>query len=72
MRILINPSDADVIKLIRASEMKAARRIVDRAAGIVYVWDAKEGTHADGAREAGISYDVPAGMGDILTLDEDL
>lgn len=68
MKILKNPSDEQVMRVIRGSPEKAARRIADPRNGDIYVWDAAEGTHRDGADQLGVPYDKRPGEGDILTL----
>lgn len=68
MKILVNPSQDEIAAVIASSRLEAARRIVDKSTGNTYVWDAAEGTHLEGAKAIGIEYSVPAGMGEILTL----
>ncbi len=68
MKIVKNPSAAEIAHIIGASVHKAARRITDPRNGDVYVWDAAEGTHREGADQLGVPYERPPGGGDILTL----
>lgn len=68
MTIFENPSADEIARIIRGSVHNAARRLVDPRNGNIYVWDAAEGTHRDGAAQLGIPYDRPPGGGDILTL----
>lgn len=63
-----NPTDAEIIALIRSSKERAARRIVCEASGDVWCWPAENALHAEGAEIIGASYSKPPG-GEILTLD---
>lgn len=67
MKILKNPTNEEIAAIIHGSTLKAARRITDPRTGDVYVWDATEGTHRQGADYLGVPYDRRPGEGDILT-----
>jgi len=67
MHAIRNPMPKAVRKIIRGSKLRAARRIVDPRNGDVWVWDASDATHADGAEALGVPYDKPPGLGDVLT-----
>ena len=66
IRALKNPAPHQIAALIASSKHKAAHRIEDEKTGDVYVWDAAEGTHAEGAAQLGLAYSRPPGAGDIL------
>ena len=68
MNVLKNPTPEQIAGIITASQERAARRITDPRNGDVYVWDAAEGTHREGADQLGVAYDLRPGEGEILTL----
>jgi uncharacterized protein (DUF1810 family) len=64
-----NPSNKQIIAMIRSSSGTAARRIVCERSGDTWCWPAEKASHAEGARIVGAAYTQPPG-GEILTLDD--
>lgn len=64
-----DPSDRQVVAMIKASPVRAVRRIVCERTGAVWCWPAERAEHAAGARIVGATYTRPAG-GELLTLDD--
>jgi|GEM_PF-562242 len=63
-----DPSQTQLVTMIKASPVRAVRRIICERTGAVWCWPAERASHADGARLVGATYTKPAG-GDVLTLD---
>lgn len=63
-----NPSDQELVALIRSSPNTTARRIVDPRNGDAWYWPAEQATHREGADTLGIPYDRLPGAGDIVVL----
>ena len=62
-----NPSNEQIIAMIRSSSEIAARRIVCERSGNIWCWPAERASHSEGARIVGATYTQPPG-GEILTL----
>jgi len=63
-----NPTEKQIFDLINESKHKAVRKITDKKTNDVYIWKAEESLHKEGADKLGIEYDIPSGMGEILTI----
>ncbi len=61
-----NLSQDEIAELIDDSLHKAVRRITDPRSGEQWYWKAEDGTHAEGAAQLGIPYDLRPGEGDLL------
>ena len=67
MNISKNPTPDEIAAIVARSKYAAARRIVAKN-GDAWYWPAEEGTHREGADFLGIEYNIPPGMGDIITI----
>jgi hypothetical protein len=63
-----NLTDDEIAAMIRASKVKAVRRITDPRTGDNWYWPAEMATHREGADQLAVPYDKRSGEGDILTL----
>jgi hypothetical protein len=63
-----NLTDGEIAAMIRASKVKAVRRITDPCTGDHWYWPAEMATHAEGAEKLGVPYEKRPGKGDIITL----
>lgn len=70
MHIIKNPNTSDIALLMRQSKDRTLRRLTDERTGDVYVWDAVDGTHRQGADYVGATYSLKPGQGEILVGDD--
>ena len=63
-----NPTEKQIFDLINESKHKAVRKITDKKTNDVFIWKAEEAFHKEGAKKLGVEYDIPSGMGEILTI----
>lgn len=68
LKALKNPTDKEIIELIKKSKYKAVRRIIDKRNNNVWCWDATQATHMEGAKQLKVPYNLLPGCGDILTI----